>query len=148
MNIPIITNHPRLSILIYFILTDTNNRIIENHPRFFITEIIIQKSHLMLLRYVYSPMLLYIRRYTCTHSCTKASQEIPSYEFHYMLYIHLSSTSKHILSYHSQKLHIFLKTWKCHVTLLKTQDGDVPKTRNTLVNYLHFPLTHITVQVL
>ena len=34
------------------------------------------------------------------------------------------------------------------MTLLKTQDGGVLTTRNTLMNYLHHPLTHITLQVL
>ena len=52
------------------------------------------------------------------------------------------------LSHPSQKLLTFLKTWQRHVTLLKIQDGDVPKTRNTLMNYSHWPLTHIYVQVL
>ena len=41
-----------------------------------------------------------------------------------------------------------MKTRQRHVTLLKTQDGDVPTTRNILVNYLHCPLTHINVQVI
>ena len=38
MNIQIITNHLRLSFLISFICTNTNNYIIVNHPRFSITE--------------------------------------------------------------------------------------------------------------
>ena len=33
------------------------------------------------------------------------------------------------------------------MNLLKTQDGDVPTTRNSLVNYLHLQLTCIAVQV-
>ena len=41
-----------------------------------------------------------------------------------------------------------MKTWQRYVTLLKLKDGDVPTTRNTLVNYLHQPLTHIALKVI
>ena len=43
--------------------------------------------------------------------------------------------------------HKFLKTLQHHVTLLKTQDGDVPTTRYVLMNYFHLYSTLITVQV-
>ena len=102
----------------------------------------------MLLRSVYSLILLYIKRYTHTHSYIKSLQEILPYDFYCILYICLSSARKQILSHNSQKLHTFLKTWQLHMTLLKTQDGGVLTTRNTLMNYLHHPLTHITLQVL
>ena len=52
------------------------------------------------------------------------------------------------MSYHSHKLLAILKIWKLHVTLLNIKDGDVPITRNTIVNYNHLPSTHIVVQVL
>ena len=102
----------------------------------------------MLLRSVYSLILLYIKRYTHTHSYIKSLQEILPYDFYYILYICLSSARKQILSHNSQKLHTFLKTWQHHVDLLQTQDGDVLTIINTLVNSLHRPLTHICVQVL
>ena len=102
----------------------------------------------MLLCSVYSLIILYIWRYTHTHLCIKSCQEILPYDFHYILYIRLSSARKHILSHHSKKLHKFLKTWQFHVNLLQTQYVDVPTTINTLVNYSRRPLTHIAVHVL
>ena len=44
----------------------------------------------MLIQTVYSPIQLYIRRYTRTHSYIKSLQEIQTYYFHYYLYIHIS----------------------------------------------------------
>ena len=70
------TNHLRLSVIIHFIFTDTNNRIIKNHPRFSTTEKITQKSRLMFLHYVYSLILLCIQRYNRTHLYIKFRQEI------------------------------------------------------------------------
>ena len=102
----------------------------------------------MLLHSVYSLILLYIRRYTCTHSYIRYLQESPPYYFHYILYIRISSERKQFSLYHSQKLHTCLKTWQRHVTLLQTQDGVMPTTMNTLVNSSHFPITHISVQLL
>ena len=108
--IQIITNHPRLSVLIYFICRDTNKQIISNYLRISITENIIRKAFLMLLCSIYSLIQPYIRRYTRTHSYIKPCQETLPYDFHYNLYICLSSAIKHIFSHHSQKLLTFMKT--------------------------------------
>ena len=79
MNNQIIANHPRLSVLIYFICTDMNNQMIENHLRLYILisykftdtsnwmitnhprisandKHIIQKARLVSLSCVYSPI--------------------------------------------------------------------------------------------
>ena len=40
-----------------------------------------------------------------------------------------------------------MKTWQRHIILLKTQDEDVPTTRNVFVNYFHRHSTLIYVQV-
>ena len=86
MNIKMITNYLCISVIIYFIFTNTNNQIIANHPQFSITEKIIRKVCLVLLCYVYSLILLYIQRYTHTHSYIKSCQENPQYNFYYYLY--------------------------------------------------------------
>ena len=68
MNNQIIANHPRLSVLIYFICTDMNNQMIANHPRLSANDKhIIQKSRLVSLSSVYSPIQLYIRIYNRTN---------------------------------------------------------------------------------
>ena len=41
-----------------------------------------------------------------------------------------------------------MKSWQCHVTLLKIQEGDVLTTINTLMNSFHLPSTHIAVHVI
>ena len=123
-----ITNHLRLYALIYFICTDTNKRIIENHTQFSITENIIQKSRLMLLCSIYSIILLYMQIYTCAHSYIQSRQEISPYDFHYILNTRISSACKQILSHHSQKLDTFLKTQQHQMALLQTQDGEMPTT--------------------
>ena len=105
-NIQIITIHLHLYELISFICTNTNNWIIVKTW----AVNIIRKSHLMLLQFFYSLVLLYILRYTRMHQYITFRQEIPSYDFHYILCIHFSSARKHIFLYHSQKLHKFLKT--------------------------------------
>ena len=65
-------------------------------------------------------------------------------------FIHMSiiSTQTHFVTSFAKTIYTFLKTWQRHVTLLKTQDGDIPTARSALVNSLHWPLTHIVVQVL
>ena len=58
----------------------------------------------MLPHSVYSLVLQNIQRYTRTHYYIKSFQEIPPYEFQYIFHICISSTRKHIVSHHSQKL--------------------------------------------
>ena len=78
-----------------FICTDTNNLMIANHPHISANENhVIQKSRLMSLSSIYSPIKLYIRRYTRTNSCIKTYHKSPPYNFHYHFYVFLSSEHK------------------------------------------------------
>ena len=138
-----ITIYPSLSVLIYFICTNTNNRIIVNNPRC--------KHHLKSLHHV-TP--LYLQSRTTVHTKIHPKvlvHKIPPIKSAIRLSLHFThmsiiSTQAHF-SHHSQKHHKFLKTWQLQLALLKTQDGYVPTTRNALVNYLHLQLTRISVQV-
>ena len=143
VNIQMITIHLHIYVLISLICTNTNNRIIVNHPHC--------KNHPKSLPYVnpvclqsHTTIHINIHPYALVH---KNRQERSPYYFHYILYIRISSTLKHILSHLSQKLHKFMKTLQHHVTLLKTQDGDVPTTINVLVNSFRHYSTLIAVQV-
>ena len=143
VNIQMVTIHPRVSIIISFIFTNRNKWVIVNHPRC--------KHHPKILPHVtlicqqsHTTMHNKIHPYALVH---KRSPIKPAIWLSIHLYIGLTSTRKHILSHYSQKIHKFLKTWQRHVTSLKTHDGDVPTTRNALVNSLHHHLTLIDVQV-
>ena len=139
MNIQMITIHPRIYLLISFIHTNTDNWITTNHPRCKhhpksppqVTSLCLQSRTTIHAK---------IHPYTLVH---KSLPRKPAIWLSLNFFIHISSTHKHNLSHHLQKLHKFLKIWQRHVTLLKTQDGDVPTTRNILVNNS----TLITVQV-
>ena len=90
MNIQMITNHPRLSILIFLFLLTRIIGYLQIARTLTLTGNITRKACLMLIHSVYSLILLYIQRYTHTHLYIKYRQEILTYYFHYILYICLS----------------------------------------------------------
>ena len=76
MNNDMIANHPHISEFIYFICTDRNNWMISNHPRLSANvNKSSEKPRLVSLRSVYSPIQLYIRRYTRTHVYIKTAMK-------------------------------------------------------------------------
>ena len=83
-----------------FNFTNKNNRIIVHQPRC--------KHHSKIPPHV---PLLCIQSHTTIHTkihpyalLHKVLQESPPYYFYYIFYIHITSTCKHILSHHSQKI--------------------------------------------
>ena len=83
MNNQIITNNPRLSVIVSFICAHTNNWMIKNHLSLSENDKhIIRKARLMSLSSVYIPIQSYIQRYTRTCPYIKILQEIPTHAFH------------------------------------------------------------------
>ena len=94
-----IAYHSYLSVFIYYICTDTNNRMISNHLRLSTNDKhIIRKSHRISLSSVYSPIQIYILRYNRTHYYIKIIHEIKPFAFHYYIFVCLSSDSKHFVT--------------------------------------------------
>ena len=133
VNTQMITIHPRISVLIYFIYTNMNNRIIVNHPRC--------KHHPKIPTRV-TP--LYIQSFTTIHKkihpYALVHKSLPrqpaTWLLLHFLHSYIINTQTHFVTSFT-KIHKFLTTWQHHVTFLKTQDGDVPAIENTLVDYFH-----------
>ena len=125
VNTQMITIHPRISVLIYFIYTNMNNRIIVNHPRC--------KHHPKIPTRV-TP--LYIQSFTTIHKkihpYALVHKSLPrqpaTWLLLHFLHSYIINMQTHFVTSFT-KIHKFLTTWQHHVTFLKTQDGDVPTTR-------------------
>ena len=143
VNIQMIKIHLHVYVLISFIFTNTNNRVIVNH---------LGCKHRQKIPPHVTPLCLQSRTtihtnihpYALVHT-TLPIKPIIWISLHFS--IHISSTRRQIFSHHSQKLYKCMKTWQRHITLLKTQDGDLSTTRNVLVNSFHIHSTIISVQV-
>ena len=110
MNNQIITNNPRLSVIVSFICAHTNNWMIKNHLSLSENDKhIIRKSRLMSLSSVYIPIQSYIQRYTRTCPYIKILQEIPTHAFHWYLYVCLSSAFETFFCDIHKKSHNFWK---------------------------------------
>ena len=104
-----ISNHPHLSIIISFICTDTNNRMIKNHPHLFANENTSSKNPTSFTQFrLHSHTIIHTEIHPHT-SVNKTLQKTPTYAFHYYLYLHLSSARNFFVTTFIKTLHNFWK---------------------------------------